>query len=109
MFIFQLRLLTPLFLVGTRCRHPTLRREAAELLRIYDCQEGPWRTDATVRFIHTTAGIEEQGLSEVRDRSDVPQQNRASLVTGKLLEEIIPPPEALRHEIRSYVGCSSSV
>lgn len=85
MFTLQSRILWPLYIVGTCCRHPLIRREAADLLLLYDCQEGPWRADCIVQCIYTFAKIEEAGLSGARRSSDVPRQNRVSPAKGTLL------------------------
>lgn len=65
MFVFSRDNSRPSSSLSRVIRHPSLRREAAELLRVYDCQERLWRTDAAFLFRSLTADIEEQGLSEV--------------------------------------------
>ncbi|KAJ9145531.1 hypothetical protein NKR23_g5343 [Pleurostoma richardsiae] len=52
----------PMFFTATRCRHPQIRRYAANLLRLADRQEGVWHSIAAAAVAEKVIGVEEEGL-----------------------------------------------
>ena len=68
----------PLYEVVSKCRHPAIRRKAISLLRSASRQEGVWNALLTAKVAERVVEIEEEGLLEVSDCSDVPDWARIS-------------------------------
>ena len=68
----------PLYEVVSRCRHPAIRRKAISLLRSASRQEGVWNALLTAKVAERVVEIEEEGLLDVTDCSDVPDWARIS-------------------------------
>jgi hypothetical protein len=58
-FSMDLGIVAPLFVVATKCRVPTLRRQAIELLRGCSRREGMWDSELTARIAHWVMTLEE--------------------------------------------------
>ncbi|KAI0192838.1 hypothetical protein F4808DRAFT_363177 [Astrocystis sublimbata] len=58
-------LIIPLFVVGSKCRHPRVRRRALGLLQQMNRQEGVWRSDAIATAVAQIIRIEEQLADDV--------------------------------------------
>ncbi|CAI6333628.1 unnamed protein product [Periconia digitata] len=54
-----------LFIIGSKCRHPRLRREAISILRQRPIREAAWESTATARVIERIIEIEESGSGEM--------------------------------------------
>jgi len=67
-----------LYDVAARCRHPVIRRKAVSLLRSASRQEGVWNPLLTAKVAERVIEIEEEGLVDVKDCSDVPDWARIS-------------------------------
>jgi hypothetical protein len=67
-----------LYHVASKCRHPSLRREAIALLRSSANREGLWDGWAVARLAEEIMEMEEEGLGrvEMREAEDVPAQQR---------------------------------
>ena len=70
----------PLFNIAHRCRDPIVRRRAIALLYSKPRQEGLWHSIRTAQVAETIMKIEEAGLGEVKNSTDVPEENRISEV-----------------------------
>ena len=59
-FSADLGIVPPLFVVATKCRHPTLRRQAIQLLRSSSRREGMWDSELAARIGMWIAEVEEE-------------------------------------------------
>jgi hypothetical protein len=75
-FSFDLGYMIPVYLTGTRCRDPHLRRRAIKLLHMHPRQEGVWESVAAAAVAAKWMAVEEDGLGEVRSAADVPEHKR---------------------------------
>ncbi|KAJ9616377.1 hypothetical protein H2200_000095 [Cladophialophora chaetospira] len=78
-------LIAPLYLVASRCRDPKLRREAVKVLRKGPRQEGVWSSRIMASVAERIIEIEEEGLREVRECSDVGVERRVKLEDAAIL------------------------
>ena len=65
-----------LYDTAVRCRHPVIRKKAVAMLRASGRQEGIWDSALAARIAGKIVEIEEEGLGEIRDCSDVPASSR---------------------------------
>jgi hypothetical protein len=70
-FLFDMEVVSPLYFVGIKCRHPQLRRRAISMLRSSQRREGLWDSDMAAAIAERIAELEEANLS-VLDGSDLP-------------------------------------
>ena len=70
-----------LYFVGSRCRHPEVRRKALALLRIDGGREGLWDGSAQVRLLEEVITTEEEGIENVVDEKSIPGDSRIYAVT----------------------------
>lgn len=62
-------LIAPLFMAGSRCRHPRVRARCISLLRKLNRLEGLWRSDAIAVALQRVADIEEEHMKLYSGRS----------------------------------------
>ncbi|KAG4428360.1 hypothetical protein IFR05_016154 [Cadophora sp. M221] len=62
---------SPLFVVATKCRNPTIRRQALTLLRRYPPSQGFWDSKLVVRVVERIVQLEEGALENLRDPTGV--------------------------------------
>ncbi|RAK75445.1 Zn(II)2Cys6 transcription factor domain-containing protein [Aspergillus fijiensis CBS 313.89] len=60
-FTPEIGLIPVLFIVGVKCRHPVVRRQALELLRRQPMREAAWDSILTARVVERVIEIEESG------------------------------------------------
>ncbi|KAK5061418.1 hypothetical protein LTR84_007961 [Exophiala bonariae] len=60
-FMFETRFIPQLFFVATKCRHPTIRRQAIKLLRLGPEVENTWKADTLADIAERVVGTEESG------------------------------------------------
>jgi hypothetical protein len=53
-----------LYIIGVKCRHPMVRREALSILRGQPTQEAVWDSISAARVVERVIEIEEGGLEE---------------------------------------------
>lgn len=70
-FNFDLGILPPLFLVGTRCRDRVVRREAISLLLSDFHRESSWDSFGTALIARWVLGMEEDGVSSHQKTAEV--------------------------------------
>jgi hypothetical protein len=70
-FLFDMEVVSPLYFVGIKCRHPQLRRRAIAMLRSTKRREGLWDSDMAAVIAERIAELEEANLSTL-DGSDLP-------------------------------------
>jgi hypothetical protein len=75
-FSFDVGILPPLYVVGSKCREPALRRQAIELLKRCPVQEGLWEPFGMSRMCEWMMGIEELGMIK---GGFVPESSRVRL------------------------------
>ena len=78
-FSFDLGIISPLYFTASRCREPSLRREAVRLLMSSVRREGFWLSWVTGMVANQIVMIEEQGLNTPASCKDVPLKNRIQL------------------------------
>jgi hypothetical protein len=64
---FDIQLIAPLFFVVMKCRIPSLRRQALEILRRSPPREGLWNTYIATKMAEKCIEVEERGLLEGMD------------------------------------------
>lgn len=77
-FSLDTGIILPLYFVATKCRHPTIRRKAIEILQSTSRQEGVLNSHLTGRVAKRLADIEEEGLGEINCAQDIPNWARLS-------------------------------
>lgn len=76
-FTPELAVVPILFLIGTKCRHPTVRREVLRILRQQPIQEALWRSDVTARVVERVIEIEESGQGNtIHSMEQIPMHRR---------------------------------
>ena len=69
----------PLYIVGTRCRDPSVRRRALNLLAGHDRVEGAWDSQLVARIVHKIIEKEEGAVGlPVTKASQIPEEARIS-------------------------------
>jgi len=58
-----------LYIIGVKCRHPVLRREALRILRLRPMREAVWDSIITARVVERVIDIEEGGGVELGDNA----------------------------------------
>ncbi len=82
-FSFDFGYVIPVYLVGTRCRDPLLRRRAIQILRAYPRQEGVWESTAAAAVAAQWVAAEEAGL-EVSCAADIPEHRRIRFISTQV-------------------------
>jgi hypothetical protein len=83
-FGFSLGLISPLFLIATRCRDPSLRREAVAVLRSTHQSEGCWDSCSAALIAEHVINIEERGLTVAQSATDITTFSRLRLVGAQV-------------------------
>jgi len=68
--------LDPVFLVATRCREPGIRRRALGVLLALPRQESLWQSAAAAAVASKWIAVEEEGLVDVAQASDIHEHRR---------------------------------
>ncbi|KAL9092839.1 MAG: hypothetical protein Q9165_004257 [Trypethelium subeluteriae] len=85
-FTFNIGLTIPLFLLAFRCRHPSLRRRAVELLSVRDRREGMWSSRAAAEVAKRIIALEEEGIEDmVKSERDIGEERRVRAVFTKVV------------------------
>jgi hypothetical protein len=79
-FSLDFGIIGPLGILTHRCRDPSLRRKAIQLLRIYNRQEGMWHSSLTANVAERLVKIEEAGLTSPKHCADIRNAARVSEV-----------------------------
>lgn len=82
-FGFDLGVIPPLYIAASRCRDPSIRRDAIGILRSLRHREGIWDSMISVQIAEHIMAIEEAGLTNIRTSNDVPEWNRIRLLNAK--------------------------
>jgi len=81
---FDMGILPHLYLVASRCRHPSIRRQALQLLQLGPRQEGIWHRDVLANTAERIMAIEESGLEGVLRSADIPASARLSVMNATI-------------------------
>lgn len=73
-------LISPLYFVASRCRHPVIRREAIHCLKIANRQEGLWESRTLARVAQRVMELEEEGMGELVNGTEIPNWKRVNSV-----------------------------
>lgn len=69
-------IILPLYLIASKCRHPTIRKKAIALLKSTHRQEGILNSSLTGRVVERLADLEERDLGDIGCAEDVPDWKR---------------------------------
>lgn len=72
-FLFDMEIVSPIYFVGVKCRHPQLRRRAINVLAGTWRREGLWDSNMAAAIAQRVMEIEEKNLSTV-DGSELPAE-----------------------------------
>lgn len=81
---FEIGILPHLYFVASRCRHPTIRRQALHLLRNGSRQEGIWHRDVLLSVAERIIEIEEMDCVGANSSTDIPAVARVSVLNAKI-------------------------
>lgn len=81
---FDMCILPHLYFVASRCRHPTIRRQALHLLRQGPSQEGIWHSHMLSNVAERLMTIEEMDCDNVHSSADVPASVRLSVLNATI-------------------------
>ncbi|PVH91947.1 sugar transporter [Periconia macrospinosa] len=73
-----------LYIIGVKCRHPAVRRQAVTLLRQRPIREASWESTIAARVVERIIGIEEGGAGEegmVQSMEQIPMWRRVEDVS----------------------------
>ncbi|CAM1507660.1 Fc.00g073010.m01.CDS01 [Cosmosporella sp. VM-42] len=84
-FHLELGAVPVLFIIISQCRHPIVRRQAIDLLRRSQVQEGVWSSELTGKVAQRIVDLEEAGIT-VQQPSDITAERRISSVVVHLQE-----------------------
>ena len=76
-----------LFLVARRCRHPRLRREAISLLASRNGREGVWECHKMSLLALKLVSIEEEGIPNVTAPEDIPYTARVRSIKTQIMHQ----------------------
>lgn len=80
-FQFELGVIPALYFIASRCRNPSLRRQAIDLLIKSGHREGIWNGTIAGRIAERLTLIEEHGLPCIRGSMDIPEDRRVRLLS----------------------------
>jgi len=72
-FLFDMEVVSPLYFVGIKCRHPVVRRRAIAVLRRAVRREGLWDSNMAAAIAERIASVEERNLTTL-DGSELPAE-----------------------------------
>ncbi|CZR57815.1 uncharacterized protein PAC_07704 [Phialocephala subalpina] len=81
---FDMGILPQLYFVASRCRHPSIRRQALHLLRQGPSQEGIWHREMLTNIAERLMCLEEMDCEGAQSSVDVPASVRLSVINAKI-------------------------
>ena len=72
-FLFDMEIVSPIFYLGTKCRHPVIRRRAIRILKRLQRREGLWDSNVVAAVSECLMAHEEANLT-VLDGSQLPSE-----------------------------------
>ncbi|KAK3626608.1 hypothetical protein LTR56_019674 [Elasticomyces elasticus] len=94
-FTFEVGAVPPLYFAATKCRIPSLRRRALQLLSIAPRKECMWGATSTAQLAARLIAIEEEGLDLPAPAWDGSSPTNASIVS----DDILPPEHSRVHNL----------
>jgi hypothetical protein len=85
-YTFEMRIIPALYLVATKCRQPSLRREAIELLKSSHRREGLWDSLLSARVAEWIIGLESGGLESLETATEKVLTPGINAVFGETIE-----------------------
>lgn len=76
LFSFELGVVLPLYIIGTKCRDPILRRRAIAQLKSANRREGFWDSRAATVIAEAIMNMEEEGLGDVQTADQIGNERR---------------------------------
>ncbi|TVY15872.1 Sterol uptake control protein 2 [Lachnellula arida] len=77
---FEMGIIPHLYFAASRCRDPSLRRQALYLLRLGPRQEGIWHRDVLAGIAERIISMEEVGCQNAQSSADIPGSARLSML-----------------------------
>ena len=87
-FSLSLGLVTPLYMITTRCRDPSIRRRALHLLQTCNRKEGIWDSRLSARVAQRVVEIEEAGAVARPEDGDAEPGSRIIVVSADQIPEL---------------------
>jgi hypothetical protein len=84
---FAMSILPPLYFAASRCRHPSIWRQAYQLLRKGLRQEGIWYKDILTSIARRIITIEEIGCGDVRSSMDILAHAKLSVISAEYIRQ----------------------
>ena len=97
-FLFDMEIVSPLYYVGTKCRHPVIRRRAIEILKRTRRREGLWDSNMAAAIAERIMLHEEANLTTL-DGSELPKEEERVHNT-QIKSEVGTNPK--KHDISFY-------
>ena len=72
-FLFDMEIVSPLYYVCTKCRHPVIRRQAIEILKGTQRREGLWDSNMAAAIAERVMIVEEANMNTL-DGSELPSE-----------------------------------
>ncbi len=72
-FLFDMEIVSPLYFVATKCRHPIIRRRATRILKSTQRREGLWDSNMAAAVAERIMLLEEANLTTL-DGSELPKE-----------------------------------
>lgn len=72
-FLFDMEIVSPIYFIGVKCRHPQLRRRAINILAGAWRREGLWDSNMAAAVVRRAVEIEEKNLTTL-DGSELPAE-----------------------------------
>ncbi|MCJ1393620.1 hypothetical protein MMC18_006495 [Xylographa bjoerkii] len=80
-FSAQVPIDQPLYMIATKCRQPSIRREAVALLKQVKTRHGLWDALVMAKVAQRLVDIEEEGMTHVQSSVDILESKRAHCVS----------------------------
>lgn len=77
---FEMGIIPHFYFAASRCRDPSLRRQALHLLRLGPRQEGIWHRDVLAGIAERIITMEEMGCQNAQTSADIPGSARLSML-----------------------------
>lgn len=81
---FDMGILPQLYFVASRCRHPSIRRQALQILRQGPRQEGIWYREMPANIAERLMYLEEMDCEDPQRSEDIPANTRLPVINAKI-------------------------
>lgn len=98
-FLFDMEIVSPLYYIASRCRHPLLRRRAIALLKQTQRREGLWDSNMAAAIAERTMEIEEMNLIALDGRELPAEVDR--VYNSEIHSEVGTNPR--KHDVTFYM------